>query len=761
MALTRICVLLLYFMVLCATVWSTQQRQFRSFSSWDNFHRQIQRYGDELEAMQRRAEELATSTGGQIKRLWNGAANHFQNVFDKLQLPLGDGREVEGELDSGVDSMGNLPDLSSQYPDSGLSNRPVFDPTVVVVDTRHFPTPGLNTYHWKFPDNFNAMVRFRSRNSWWQGPNICEEKEEINEQEVNVTTYAPKGNTTETVKVEYEHFTKCKETETSYICITRIRTKDVNKTYIVKRQCCHGFMRLPDASGCLELDLKDIVETMTDLGTTRFVELAARIGLEPKLREDNFTIFCPSNEALIDYEEDTVSNEIPSGRVYRSTDLQNILNGHITEGYLKTGDLEDELVLMSVRGNSGIRVNIYNTPEKIVTANCARIVKANNYARNGVIHVVDTVLPIPSQTVADIISSDPQFSTLKQLLSEAGLVQTLRDLRGHYTLFAPTDAAFLSDAVQPKLLEQLLKGDGCVSTILKNHILPNVLCSTAIPHHAGTINLLDKYLTVTRNEDNKLFVNNIQIIARDIVGINGIVHIIDGVLVPSQADSVTTSLEKNKMIEIVDLIDTAELRSILDSMKNATFFVPSKKAIQALPEGMKKGLKENPQKLRELLMYHVAQPIVHSCKFHNNQMLKTKIEDKEIRINIYSQFTGFDNRVTAQCARVVSYDNDICEGTIHVVDKVLIPPKKTIMDQLEEMEGFDILVHLLRETGMDERLRLGYGPFTLLAPKDEAFSKISESVLSDIYKEKEHAENLVKLHVLPSLKHYLMYSKCK
>ncbi|XP_076320096.1 transforming growth factor-beta-induced protein ig-h3-like isoform X2 [Tachypleus tridentatus] len=500
----------------------------------------------------------------------------------------------------------------------------------------------------------------------------------------------------------------------------------------------------------MTVDLKDLIETMTDLETTRFVELAVRTGLEPKLREDNFTIFCPSNEALIDYEEDAVNNEIPSGRIYRSTDLENILTGHITKGYLKTGDLKDELVLPSLRGNSGIRINIYNAPEKIVTANCGRIVKANNYARNGVIHVVDRVLPTPSQTVADIISSDPQFSTLKQLLSEAGLVQTLRDLRGHYTLFAPTDAAFVSH-LQPKLLEQLLRGDSCVSTILKNHILPSVLCSTAIPHHAGTINLLDKYLTVTRNEDNKLFVNNIQISARDIVGINGIVHIIDGVLVPSQADSVTTSLEKNQMMEIIDLIDMADLRSILDGIKNATFFVPSKRAIQALPEDVKKSLKENPPKLRELLMYHVAQPVVHSCKFHNDQMLKTKIEDKEIRINIYSQFNGFDNRVTAQCARVLSYDNDICEGTVHVVDKVLIPPKKNIMDQLEEMKDFDILVHLLRESGMDEKLRLGYGPFTLLAPKDEAFSKISESVLSDIYKDKEHAENLVKLHVLPEM----------
>lgn len=71
------------------------------------------------------------------------------------------------------------------------------------------------------------------------------------------------------------------------------------------------------------------------------------------------------------------------------------------------------------------------------------------------------------------------------------------------------------------------------SEVLKHHLLPNVICSGVILQgSASTPNLLGNALNLTRTEDGKLFVNDVQVVRADVMATNGVLHIIDEVLIP-------------------------------------------------------------------------------------------------------------------------------------------------------------------------------------------------------------------------------------
>ena len=94
--------------------------------------------------------------------------------------------------------------------------------------------------------------------------------------------------------------------------------------------------------------------------------------------------------------------------------MKEVIAMHLIPGLLRTGDFDDEQIIQTMSpNNKTIRINIYNNPKRVVTANCAPIISANNYATNGIVHILDRVMPSPIKTLADIIEDDQRFTILK------------------------------------------------------------------------------------------------------------------------------------------------------------------------------------------------------------------------------------------------------------------------------------------------------------------------------------------------------------
>ena len=104
-------------------------------------------------------------------------------------------------------------------------------------------------------------------------------------------------------------------------------------------------------------------------------------------------------------------------------------------------------------------------------------------------------------------------------------------------------------------------------------------------------------------------------------------------------------------------------------------------------------------------------------------------------------------RLTAACSRISILDSRACGAVVHVVERVLAPPKASVMEHLEGDEDFSIFTKMLHDTGLNETLT-EEGPFTVLAPSNHVFHALPEVELQEVQNNLEMQDQLVKQHII-------------
>ncbi|GFR86596.1 transforming growth factor-beta-induced protein [Elysia marginata] len=316
----------------------------------------------------------------------------------------------------------------------------------------------------------------------------------------------------------------------------------------------------------------------------------------------------------------------------------------------------------------------------------------------------------------DMVKTRPDLSTLKTVLALAHYVPKLEE-EGQGTLLAPSNDAFAR--MNPRLRRRLLQGDRkCLQKVLDNHILPHTICSTVIQGKAHTRSQLGNYLNISRSPDDKIFVHGAQVTQKDAMATNGVMHVIDKVLVPEEALDFLDVLEKEGYTELLGLVQAAGLTKALESAENVTIFAPSNTAIQNLPESLRFRLVQDKELLGQVLKFHVSPGADQRRRLYDNQKLPTLNEGSNIRIDTYSLHPFHHYGVmTAQCVPLTGERIQTCNGQIRGLQDVMIPPKGNVVDVLSLDKKFTILVSLVKRAGLADALQ-GAGPFTVLAPNN-------------------------------------------
>jgi uncharacterized surface protein with fasciclin (FAS1) repeats len=273
-----------------------------------------------------------------------------------------------------------------------------------------------------------------------------------------------------------------------------------------------------------EVVSKDIVDTAVGAGSFKTLAAALKAaGLVDTLKgKGPFTVFAPTDEAFAKLPAGTVETLL---KPENKAKLTTILTYHVVAGKVMAADVVKLTSAETVQGQS-VTINASNG----VAVDAAKVVKTDIGCSNGIIHVIDAVL-MPKDDIIDTAVAAGSFKTLAAALQAAGLIDTLKG-DGPFTVFAPTDEAF--SKLSEGTVEALLKPENKekLTAILTYHVVAGKVMSGDVVKLSSAKTVQGQEVSV--NATSGVKINNATVVKADIVCSNGVIHVIDAVLMPKE-----------------------------------------------------------------------------------------------------------------------------------------------------------------------------------------------------------------------------------
>ncbi len=524
--------------------------------------------------------------------------------------------------------------------------------------------------------------------------------------------------------------------------------------------------------------------------------------------EGPFTVFAPTDDAfvaLLDALGDDYNSLDDFDTEAEMMLLKDILLYHVAPGDIRAADLTEGSVPTALEGNS---LSVIASGETFVIGDAtdtpAGITGTDFVASNGVAHTIDKVLlpqsavdfvaSLQLKTIVEIATETDDLSLLVDALGQAnaGLVETLGG-DGPFTVFAPTNTAFANllnalgddynsladfdtqeeiDLLVDILTYHVVAGTAAFSTDLSD--------GQSIPTVQGESVGVDLSSGVQITDATDMPAT---VVMPDIEASNGVVHVIDKVLLPSSAVEFLATLQLKTIVEIAT--ETDDLSLLVDALVQAnaglvetlsgdgpfTVFAPTNQAFADLLETLGYhsladfDTEAEIDLLVQVLTYHVvAGTAAFSTDLTDGQHITT-VQGEAVGINI-KDGTVHVMDATDSNASVVLPDMEASNGVVHVIDKVLLPqavldalnpPVPNIVELAQSVPDLSLLVDALvqADAGLVEVLS-GEGPFTVFAPTNEAFADLLAALGDDYHsladfdtpEEKELLATVLTYHVV-------------
>uniref|UniRef100_A0A8C9TDF6 Periostin n=1 Tax=Scleropages formosus TaxID=113540 RepID=A0A8C9TDF6_SCLFO len=533
----------------------------------------------------------------------------------------------------------------------------------------------LTTPDWVDASAYDKIVSHSRIRAKDKGPNVCALQQVMG--------------------TKKKYFSTCRNWYHGSIC---------GKKATVLYECCPGYMKLDGMPGCPAVaPIDHIYGTLGLLKATTTQQYADMSKLKKEIEgSGSYTMFAPSNEAW-DLLDRVVRNALVSNV---NIELYNALHYHMVNRRLVTKDLKNGLKVTSMYNDLGLHINHYSNG--VVTVNCARIIHANQVATNGVVHIIDRVISSVSSTIKDAIEVNDDLSSLNAVAVTSGLLEKLGE-PGHFTLFAPTNDAFKK--VDRDVLERLMDNKVVLQALMNFHILNSVQCSEAIMA-GSSYETLEGHNIEIGCDGESLTINGVKmVLKKDIVTTNGVIHLIDQVLMPDSAKQVVELIGKSQST-FGDMISELGLAAAMRPELEYTLLAPFNGAFTDEVMTMDERL------LKVILENHILKMKVTLDQLYDGQMLET-VGGKFLRVFVYRTAVCIEN------ACMVRGSKEGSNGALHLMQTLIRPAETTIYEILKADGRFNVFLSLMEAAELTDLLRKE-GSYTLFAPTDDAFEGLSD-----------------------------------
>ncbi len=292
-----------------------------------------------------------------------------------------------------------------------------------------------------------------------------------------------------------------------------------------------------------------------------------------------------------------------------------------------------------------------------------------------------TAAAAAKSTIVETAVAAGSFKTLVAAVQAAGLVDTLNGA-GPFTVFAPTDEAFAK--LPAGTLEMLLKPENKakLAAILTYHVVPGAVKAADVVKlkNAGTVNGQRVDIKV---DGAKVQVDGANVVTTDIACSNGVIHVIDSVILPVDGTIVDVAAKNGSFNTLVAAVKAAGLVETLSGKGPFTVLAPTDAAFAKLPAGTLEMLlkPENKKQLVDILSYHV----VPGVAAYSDAVVKMTEVPTVLGSPVAVKVVG--GKVMLNGSTVVIADVEASNGVIHVVDTVILPSARGAAKEQVNAEG--------------------------------------------------------------------------
>uniref|UniRef100_A0A061R2Y8 Beta-ig-h3 fasciclin n=1 Tax=Tetraselmis sp. GSL018 TaxID=582737 RepID=A0A061R2Y8_9CHLO len=415
--------------------------------------------------------------------------------------------------------------------------------------------------------------------------------------------------------------------------------------------------------------LSAVFEVLSGNGFVFLVEAALfaerRDRLSTNITGDGpLTVFAPTNAAFVALLRALGTD---ANVFFARNDLVGILLHHMAAGQAGIADLEHGREIETIRGT---RLPVAVARDGSVSIRGARVKVAGMQAGDSMVHVVDSVLLPPYETVVDALVSNG-FAELMEALGATNLTAALIG-DGPWTIFALTDSKMRS--LQEKL--NSTGDDGLASSnlteILGYHLVRGRVTTGDLASGQQIETMQGLILPTSVSPDGSATVGGARIRLANLHARNGVVHVVDSALLP-RSGSLVDILVSNGLTTFKAAIDSAGLTGTLSSDGPLTMFAPTNAAFESLFEEL--GVSAESYLARWDLIYIVRYHLVSSQIMGKELLEQTSIQNLQ-RAELPAAVSS-GGSLTIGGARVTRLDIQASNGVVHIIDSVLRPRVKT------------------------------------------------------------------------------------